>query len=142
MNKNRRKQRYRTNLIIRLIDVVLILLFGFIAISEVSKRSKIRLAESTTVPATVPDRERVLYVGVLPDNRFLVEEETAVIEDPAALAAYLAQQRERMEARNIRMKVRVRANHDAPVRLAFAVVNICQEMKIPVGLDVIKKNRG
>ena len=47
-----------------------------------------------------------------------------------------------MEARNIRMKVRVRANHDAPVRLAFAVVNICQEMKIPVGLDVIKKNRG
>ncbi|MCB0260475.1 MAG: biopolymer transporter ExbD, partial [Calditrichaeota bacterium] len=113
MNKNRRKQRYRTNLIIRLIDVVLILLFGFIAISEVSKRSKIRLAESTTVPATVPDRERVLYVGVLPDNRFLVEEETAVIENPAALAAYLAQQRERMEARNIRMKVRVRANHDA-----------------------------
>ena len=142
MNKNRRKQRYRTNLIIRLIDVVLILLFGFIAISEVSKRSKICLAESTTVPATVPDRERVLYVGVLPDNRFLVEEETAVIENPAALAAYLAQQRERMEARNIRMKVRVRANHDAPVRLAFAVVNICQEMKIPVGLDVIKKNRG
>lgn len=142
MNKSRRKQRYRTNLIIRLIDVVLILLFGFIAISEVSKRSKIRLAESTTVPATAPDRERVLYVGVLPDNRFLVEEETAVIDDPAALAAYLAQQREQLNARNIRMKVRVRANHDAPVRLAFAVVNICQEMKIPVGLDVIKKNRG
>ncbi|RMI00529.1 MAG: hypothetical protein D6681_11245 [Calditrichaeota bacterium] len=137
--KKKRRRRVSTATIIRLIDVVMILLFGFIAISEISKKSQIQLPKSEAVPETAPDREQVVYVGVLPEGRFLVEEETAVIEDVTTLATYLQQQRRMLAQRNRRMRVRVRANYNAPVKYAFVVVNICQELKIPVGLDVIKK---
>ena len=117
----------------------MILLFGFIAISEVSKKSQIKLAESTAVPATAPDRETVIFVGVLPDGRYLVEEESKVISNPNILVQYIDSKRNQLNNQNIRMRVRVRANHDAPVRYAFTVVDICQRMKIPVGLDVLRK---
>lgn len=141
MLTKKKKRRAASGLIIRLIDVVLILLFGFIAISEISKKSKIDLPKSEAVPATAPDREVVVYIGILPDGRYLVEDETAVIEDPASLARYILQKQIDLNRRKIRMRVRVRANHDSEVRYAFTVVNICQETKIPVGLDVIKKGR-
>ncbi len=137
--RQKQKRRRRSDLILRLIDVVLILLFGFIAISEVSQRSKIELAESSTVPAAAPDREEVVYIGVLPDQRYLVEGETRLIEDDASLLGYIRSKRSELNGRNLRMRVRVRANHNAPVQPAFRVVNFCQQMKIPVGLDVVKK---
>ena len=137
----KKSKRLRSDLIIRLIDVVLILLFGFIAISEVSKKSKIKLAESHAVPTASPDKESVVYIGILPDHRFLVENETQVIAKPDALARYIVQKRNQFSAQNKRLRIRVRANHDTEVKYAFTVVNICQEMHIPVGLDVIKKNR-
>jgi biopolymer transport protein ExbD len=141
MLTKKKKRRAASGLIIRLIDVVLILLFGFIAISEISKKSKIDLPESEAVPATAPDREVVVYIGILPDGRYLVEEETAVIDDSASLMRYILQKQSELNSRNIRMRVRVRANYDSEVRYAFTVVNICQDTKIPVGLDVIKKGR-
>lgn len=137
MSRKRKKPR-PSGLIIRLIDVVLILLFGFIAISELSKKSKIKLAKSETVPATAPDRETVVYIGVLPDGRYLVDGERRVIQDLRTLAEYINRERVRLNRRNIRMRLRIRTNYNAPVKHAFAVVNICQDMKIPVGLDVIK----
>jgi biopolymer transport protein ExbD len=137
----KRRRRRISGLILRLIDVVLILLFGFIAISEVSRRSKIDLAESLSVPATAPDREIVVYVGVLPDGTYLVDEERSRIRGVDHLTTYISNQRDRLDDQNLRMRVRVRSNHDAAVEHAFALVNICQDMRIPVGLDVIRKNR-
>jgi biopolymer transport protein ExbD len=136
------RKRRRSDLIIRLIDVVLILLFGFIAISEVSKKSKIKLAESRAVPVAAPDRETVVYIGVLPDHRFLVEDETMVIDRAEELSRYIAEKQRQFDRKNVQLRVRVRANHDAEVLYAFTVVNICQDLQIPVGLDVVKKNRG
>jgi biopolymer transport protein ExbD len=141
MLTKKKKRRAASGLIIRLIDVVLILLFGFIAISEISKKSKIDLPESEAVPTTAPDREVVVYIGILPDGRYLVEDETAVIDDATSLMRYVIQKQSELNRRNIRMRVRVRANYDSEVRYAFTVVNICQDTKIPVGLDVIKKGR-
>lgn len=141
MLNKKKKRRASSGLIIRLIDVVLILLFGFISISEISKRSKIDLPESEAVPAAAPDREMVVFIGILPDGRYLVEDETAVIDDPVILMNYILQRQGELNRRKIRMRVRVRANYDSEVRHAFTVVNICQDTKIPVGLDVIRKGR-
>ena len=138
MTKSVNKRRNGSS-IIRLIDVVMILLFGFIAISEIDTRSKIQLAKSATVPITRPDREMVIYVGVLPNGEYLVEKESKRIERADVLLTYLQQKRESLQANNIRMKVRIRTNFDAPVKYAFAVVNICQRLNIPVGLDVVHK---
>ncbi len=134
-----KRNKYRSSLFIRLIDVVLILLFGFIAISEIDIRSQIKLAKSTTVPVTAPDREVVIYVGVLPDGRYLVEKESRMIEQPKVLAGYLQNKQSEFTTHHKRLKIRIRTNYDAPVKYAFAVVNICQELGIPVGLDVVHK---
>lgn len=138
---SKRKKRRVSGLIVRLIDVVLILLFGFISISEVSRKSKIKLAESLAVPATAPDREAVVYIGILPDGRYLINNESQVITYPNLLAKYINSEWVRLNRQNVRMRVRVRTNYNSPVKYAFAVVNICQDMKIPVGLDVIKVSR-
>ena len=132
------KRRRDAGLIIRLIDVVFILLFGFIAISEVSQRSQIKLAKSVAVPATAPDRETVVHIGVLADGNYLISDESQVITDLDLLAKYILRERGRLGRQNIHMRVRIRSNYNAPVKYAFAVVNICQDMKIPAGLDVIK----
>lgn len=135
---SKRKKRRGSGLIIRLIDVVFILLFGFIAISEVSKRSKIKLAKSVAVPASAPDRETVVYIGVLADGNYLVNDESQVITDLGLLEKYILRERVRLSRQNVLMRVRIRTSYNAPVKYAFAVVNICQDMKIPAGLDVIK----
>lgn len=139
--RKKNKKRLRSDLIIRLIDVVLILLFGFIAISEVSKKSKIDLAESHAVPTTAPDKEDVVYIGVLPDHRYLVEDETLVIDRADALARYIVNKQRQFQQQDRRLRIRVRANHDTEVKYAFTVVNLCQTMSIPVGLDVVKRKR-
>ncbi len=133
------RKKYRSNLFIRLIDVVLILLFGFIAISEIDIRSQIKLAKSTTVPVTAPDKEVVVYVGVLPDGRYLVEKESRVVDQLEVLAGYLQNKRSLFSSNHTRLKVRIRTNYNAPVKYAFAVVNLCQRLGIPVGLDVVHR---
>ncbi len=141
MSRHRKRKKYVSSLIIRLIDVVLILLFGFIAISEISKKSKIKLAESTSVPATAPDRESVVYIGVLPDGRYLIDDERRSVRSLNALAQYLRNERIRLNRKNSRMRVRVRSNHDAKIEYVFAAVRLCQNQNVPVGLEVIKKTR-
>jgi len=136
--KYKRKKKYQSGLIIRLIDVVMILLFGFIAISEVNKKSMIKLAKSVAVPSTYPDRETVVFIGILPDGRFLVKDETSIITNIATLRRYIQSEKNRLNRQKIRMRVRIRSNYNTPVKYSFSVVRICQDLKIPVGLDVIK----
>ncbi len=139
MLRRKKKKKISGGLIVRLVDVVLILLFGFISISEVDKRTKIKLAESFAVPLTAPSRERVVYIGVLPDGRYLVEDETRTISDLRTMQNYIISKRDQLNRQKIKMRIRLRVNYNAPVQPAFKVVKICQLLKIPVGLDVIKK---
>ena len=138
MMKRRKKKRVQSGLIIRLIDVVFILLFGFIAISEVDRRSQIKLAISKAVEKNLPDREAVVFVGVLPEGKYLVENESDVLDSLNALIAYFKEKRLQLEAKNIKMRVRIRASRDGAVKYTFPIVNVCNEMQLPVGMDVLK----
>jgi biopolymer transport protein ExbD len=138
MRKRKRKKRIQNGLIIRLIDVVFILLFGFISISEVDRRSQIKLAVSQAVEKNLPDREAVVFVGVLPEGKYLVENETNALDSLNALIAYFQEKRMQLEEKNIKMRVRIRASRDAAVKYTFPIVNVCNEMQLPVGMDVLK----
>jgi biopolymer transport protein ExbD len=124
--------------IIRLIDVVLLLLFGFISISQMNRKSLIALPKSAAVPLAVPDREEVVFVGVMPDGTFLVENETRSIVDPRVLQVYLRQTQAELAAQKTRMRVRIRANWDVPMAHVFRAVSSCETLKLPTGLDVIR----
>jgi biopolymer transport protein ExbD len=127
-------------MILRLIDVVLLLLFGFISISQLNRKSLIALPRSVSVPPAVPDREEVVFVGVLPDGTFLVENETSAITEPHLLQIYLQRTQAALAAQNARMRVRIRANWDVPMTHVFKAVASCEALKLPTGLDVIRVN--
>lgn len=136
-----KKKKRRLGLILRLVDVIFILLFGFIVISEVERKSVIKLAKSETSLPDVPDKEVVVFIGVLPSGHYLIEKETQVVDNLQDLERFIDAQLQIYASQNLRMRVRIRANFDAPVKYAFPVVGACRERGIPVGVDVIKQGR-
>jgi biopolymer transport protein ExbD len=138
----RSRKFFSTNgMIIRLIDVVMLLLFGFISISQISRKSMIALPRSVSVPPAVPDREEIVFIGVLPDGTFLVENETRSIIDPAMLQIYLRQTQARLAVQKTNMRVRIRANWDVSMSHVFKAVASCDALKLPAGLDVIRAHQ-
>lgn len=125
-------------MIIRLIDVVLLLLFGFISISQITKKSIIALPKSVSVPPAMPDREEIVFIGVMRDGTFLVENETRSVVDPRVLQIYLRQTQAELAAQKAVMRVRIRANWDVPMTHVFRAVAACEALKLPSGLDVIR----
>ena len=119
--------------IVRFVDVVLLLLFGFITISNLQD-TDVPLPESTETDPVPVDVEEVIFVGVLDDGRFLVEDETKVLNSIESLREYLQQTRRRLGP--VPLKVRIRASRTAPVRYAFAVAALCDELGVNKSLEV------
>ena len=136
----KKRKKFKGSLMIRLVDVVFILLFGFIAISKVEKMSRIELPKSETVSGRPLNRETVVFIGVLPNGHFLVENETIESSDEHSLNYYLRNKYDLLAANSVRMRVRIRANHDAAVKHAFMLVKKCQKMNVKVGIEVIKQS--
>ena len=127
-------------IVIRLVDVVLILLFGFISISEISSKSIIHLPKSTQTEYSLPDKENLLIVGITPQGKFLVEDESQLLSDFQSLKNYILNKNEKNQKNKIETRVRIRSNWNTPIKYTIAVANLCDELKIPKGMDVVLKN--
>ncbi len=121
---------------IRLIDVVFILLFGFISISDVTEKTRIELPESTETPASSPDREQVCFVGIDGEGRFLVENESVVIRSAQGLLGYLQNKMAELDRQGEALRVRIRSNWDTPIKYTMAAADICDHLGIAKGIDV------
>jgi biopolymer transport protein ExbD len=122
--------------LIRLIDVVFILLFGFISISEISERSKIELPKSKETPPSNPDKEQVLFVGISAEGNYLLENENLVISSPQQLYDYLGEQVRKANQAGRDFRVRIRSNWNTPIKFTMAAADICDHLNIPKGIDV------
>jgi biopolymer transport protein ExbD len=125
--------------LIRLIDIVFILLFGFISISEISQKSQIELPKSSETPPSNPDKEQVIFLGITAQGHYLVENETKYIETPETLYYYLRKQAKQAASRSEKLRVRIRSNWDSPIKYTMAAADICDELNIPKGVDVHRK---
>jgi len=121
---------------IRLIDVVFILLFGFISISEISEKSQIDLPKSTETPRSNPDKEKVLFIGINSAGNYLVESESQSIPDVRGLYAYLQSKVDDANQAGDALRVRIRSNWDTPIKFTMAAADICDNLNIPKGIDV------
>ena len=128
-------------MLVRLIDVVLILLFGFIAISEVAYRSQIDLPDSDQTPHSYPDKEEILIIGIMPNGLYLVEEETMAISNMETMQHYIQKKKREYEAHQIEMRIRIRSAWNAPIKYMMALGDLCDELGIPKGMDVEIPNR-
>lgn len=124
--------------LIRLIDVVFILLFGFISISEISQKSKIELPESSETPPSNPDKEEVIFLGIDAGGTYLIESEAVQLAGPSDLLNYLAGKTSAANERGDIFRVRIRSNWDTPVKYTMAAADICDHLGIQKGIDVRK----
>jgi biopolymer transport protein ExbD len=127
----------QSGVVIRLIDVVLILLFGFISISEISSKSLIHLPKSKQMTYALPDREDLIIIGITPEGKFLVEDESEMINDFNALKYYIVMKHDEKSTNNVETRVRIRSNWNTPIKYTIAVANVCDMLHIPKGMDVI-----
>jgi len=124
----------RPGYILRFVDVVLILLFGFISISSIES-TDIELPESTETKILAPDREEVIFVGVQQDGSFLVEDETRTIPGLRGLQAYLLQKRDSYE-KGVPIKVRIRCSKTAPMQYLMRAASLCDELGLRKSIEV------
>lgn len=119
--------------ILRFVDVVLILLFGFISISNLQD-TEVNLPESTETAPVTMDTQEVLFIGVLADGQYLIEDETVVVSSLASVREHLISARRGVSGGSL--KVRIRSSKDAAARDAFAVAALCDELGLDKALEV------
>ncbi|RIK73063.1 hypothetical protein DCC62_18200 [candidate division KSB1 bacterium] len=117
-------------MIIRYIDIVMNLLFGFICMAELSQTSHIQLAKTIELPYSNPDPEIVIFVGITTDGTYLLENEKYHTTDINFLQAYLQNSKEKLAQANYKMRVRLRANHDTPIRFLMQAAAVIQRKKL------------
>jgi biopolymer transport protein ExbD len=124
-------------IIVRLIDIVLILLFGFISISEIDRKSKVRLSETKEIPIVKVDQEQILVIGIVSPNEYVVEKEQEIVfRELEPLLQYIKYEKEEYKKRGFKMKVRIRSNWYLPNKHAMDIAVFCESNDIDRGLDV------
>lgn len=123
-------------MIVRMIDIVMILLFGFICTAELGSQSKIILPTTVELSPATPDPEIVVYIAVQNDGSYLWEDEKQGSADPAVLEGYLAAKKNELARSRYKMRVRLRANHDTPVRFVMQAATICDRIDVLKTVDV------
>lgn len=123
----------RPGFVVRLVDVVLILLFGFISISN-ARDSALDLVESEELGPTIVDNYEIIFMGVMDDGRYYLEKRRAYLDSINEVRTYLLQEK-RLRS-DTPLKVRIRASKNAPVQQVFTLSELCKEVEIEHTLEV------
>ena len=124
----------KSGFVVRFVDVVLILLFGFISISSV-RATEIQLPESTETLSPPPEIEDVVFVAIRTDGTYLVDDERVEIRGARNLLAWVRAEVDTMG--DIPVKVRIRASHDTPMRYLVDAARVCDELGVDKALEVL-----
>ncbi len=128
----------KANLVIRLIDIVFILLFAFIAISQVGNGGPIEPPKSTEATANVPDNTHTIVIGIEKNGTYPVENGKAILKNTYDVRQYLTKKIAQAASEGAQLGIRICASWDSPVEYSLAVAKICRDMNIQKGLDVVK----
>jgi len=128
----------KSSLVIRLIDVVFILLFGFIAVSQIDTTVAIEPPTSAEADAGVPEGTHIIIIGVTKEGTYPIEGGDTVLKSRAELYKFLASSARQAENEGKKLGIRIRAYWDSPVEYGLEIANICRTIGIPKGLDVVK----
>ncbi|MBD3168283.1 MAG: hypothetical protein GF307_02290 [candidate division Zixibacteria bacterium] len=118
-------------MLLRLVDITLILLFGFISISSIEPRTNIRLPEAEYAEFDSQKRRAVEIIGIDNQGRILISEERYRV-DRELLLPYLIQKREQFDS----LRVKIRAERDAEIIDVKKVALLCDSLRIPKSIEV------
>lgn len=123
-------------MIVRLIDVCMILLFGFICCSELSQ-SEIVLPKTVELPPVNPDPEVVVFVSVWKNGLYQFgKDQEFKAYDTQVLESYIQREKDRIGRVGHKIRVRLRANHDTPVKYIMAAADVCDKVDVLKTVDV------
>ncbi|HEX9972112.1 MAG TPA: biopolymer transporter ExbD [bacterium] len=125
-------------IIIRLIDIVLILLFGFLIVSEVNRKSPVKLPHSDVKVKREIDEEELLIIGIRADKSLYLEGENRVIQSLTELYNLILVRNQSFASLNRKFRVRIRSEWNLPIKYTMQIANFCRENNIPVGMDIHK----
>lgn len=130
----------RGGMIIRLIDVVLILLFGFLAISDIQMRRQIRMP-GPSEEQKLPEEKKDVYIFIKIDNQgqFAIEmdqTESFSTSDLSELRERLTKTADDTYARELNPIVIIDPALDASVQSVISVFDICEEERLPKSINV------
>jgi len=128
----------KSNLMIRMIDIVFIFLFGFIAVSEINYAKSIDPPKSTETTEDSPEGTHIVIVGIQKKGIFTIGIGDIVFTDLFELQKYLTKVANESRSNGRKVGVRIRSNWDAPVEYSLAVAKICKRLGLPKGIDVIR----
>jgi len=119
-------------LIIRLVDVVLIILLGFLTISDFSLKTQIKL--ETGGNETENDSEMaIITVRIMPDKTFYVEEQDQndrVIPRSNSLEAYLVNKADEYKRKKSHLMIVIEPDLDTEIQFTVDVLDICERLQI------------
>ena len=120
-------------MIVRLVDLVLILLFGFIGISDIQIKRQIKIPslKSTQDPQSQEQQENVfLVIEIYADSTYALKIDDQTIAAPATAAALRADLRRLMRqfrVENKRALVVINPTPDATMQQTIDVFDICDQ---------------
>ena len=124
-----KKIKRKSGLVVRLIDVVLILLFGFISISQIDDASMVDLPISSETKLSTPDTENLIPISIYHRGRnqwiYLVENETKSLSNIDAVHLYL-KNKQRFYKRDIRVKIY--SESMAPIKYTMQLTDLCEQL--------------
>ena len=126
----------KSTVIIRLIDIVLILLFGFLVISEINKKSPIQLPQSRIPIEQNIDEEELFIIGIDENKRLYIENEDRYVKDLEVLTGIIENRHAYYEKHGKKLRVRIRSFWNIPIKHTMRIAQYCQQHDISVGMDV------
>lgn len=128
----------RGGIIIRLIDVAMIILFGFIAISDLKVRAQIKLPSEEQDP--VPESSKqpdLIHIEIGLVQNFVVRRGTTVLHETNALSEledFLVDTLRRYQAEDREMVVLIEPHEDSKIQATVSVLDLCERHDIPKNL--------
>lgn len=130
--------------LIRFIDIGLIVLFGFLMISDIEASSRVELAsaggDEEEVAPDEPDERQLIFVTVRPDGAFLLSEPDSLapaaglVRGTEGLAGALTARRERHEAAGAETVVVIQPDPDSAVQFTVDVMDVADRLSLTKSL--------
>jgi biopolymer transport protein ExbD len=126
-------------LIIRLIDVAMIILFGFIAISDLKVRAQIKLPSPEEEPQPENQRDPILlFVRIGANGDVTILENETILSAPndvQEIENLLTSRFEQLVEQGYEMIVLIEPDGDSPIQQTVDVLDICERHQIPKSLN-------
>jgi biopolymer transport protein ExbD len=128
--------------LIRFIDIGLIVLFGFLMISDIDSSSRVELADTRSEPEESPEEEReqaFVLVEIAADGMYLVsdprvEGDEVTAEDAAALAQELLRRRGAHRDLEVQTVVLIQPDPSSLVQSTVDAMDVCDRLSLTKSL--------